>query len=108
VQHERDLRRAELGDDEGHALGHQPGDEGDIAREPVELRDDDRALARLPGCERRGQLRPPVEGVGALPRLDLGELATSAKPSASANRATAARCASMPRPDRPCLAVETR
>ena len=56
----------------------------------------------------RCKLRPPVEGIGTLPGLDLDELGRIMKPSASAKRATAARWASMPRPERPCLAVETR
>ena len=58
----------------GHPLRHEAGDEGDVAREPVELGDDDRTLAGLAGCERRGELWSPVQGVGALAGLDLGEL----------------------------------
>ena len=69
--------------------------------EPVELGDGDRA--RLPVAAGLGQgggeLRAAVERVGALARLDLDvNSATTSKPSASANRATAARWASMPEP----------
>ena len=74
VQHERVGIGTELGDDEWHALGHQAGDEGDVAREAIELGDHDGAL-RLPrqgeGC---CKLRPPVERIRTLAGLDLGEL----------------------------------
>jgi hypothetical protein len=41
---------------------------------PVELGHDDRTLAGLAGCERCRELRSPVQGVGSLAGLDLGEL----------------------------------
>jgi hypothetical protein len=61
------------GDDRGHALRHQPGDECDIPREPVELGDQHRAF-RLAGCgEGCGKLRPAIERIGSLAGFDLGE-----------------------------------
>ena len=74
VQHERVGVAAEFGDDERHALGHQAGDERDIAREPVELRDQDAALRGLGRGQRGGELRPAIERVGALAGLGLDEL----------------------------------
>ena len=74
VQHERVGIGAKFGDDEGDALRHQAGNEGDVAREAVELGHDDRAL-RLARCGQRGcQLRSAIERIGALAGLDLGEL----------------------------------
>ena len=75
VQHEGIGIGAKLGDDERHALRHQPGDEGDIAGEPVELGDDDGALADSGRGQRGGELRAPIERIAALAGLDLGELA---------------------------------
>jgi hypothetical protein len=46
VQHERIGVGAQLGDNERHAPGHQAGNEGHIARQPIELGNNDRALAR--------------------------------------------------------------
>ena len=37
MQHERVSVAAEFGDDERHALGHEAGNERDIARQPVKL-----------------------------------------------------------------------
>jgi hypothetical protein len=54
--------------------GHQAGDEGDITGQPVELGDDDRALGRARRCKRRGELRAPLKGVGALSGLRLSVL----------------------------------
>jgi hypothetical protein len=56
-------------------VAHQAADEVDVAAEPVELGDDDwRALAAaLGGVQRRGELRPTIQGVSPLARLDLGE-----------------------------------
>ena len=45
----------------------------DIARQPVELADNDRALGLSGGSERRSKLRPAVERVGALAGFNLGE-----------------------------------
>ena len=43
MEHEGIGIDTEFSDDEGNALRHQPGDEGAIARQPVELGDDHRA-----------------------------------------------------------------
>jgi hypothetical protein len=42
---------AQFGDDERHLLRHEPGNESNVAREPVQLGDDDRALTGLPRSE---------------------------------------------------------
>ena len=52
VQHERVGVGTQLRGDEGHPRGHQPGDEGDVAGEPIELGDDDGAARLL--CGRQG------------------------------------------------------
>jgi hypothetical protein len=58
--------------------------------------------AVTPGfAERAGELRPAVEGVGTLAGLDLANSRVISKSSAAANRATASRCASRPRHERP-------
>jgi hypothetical protein len=74
VQHERVCIRTKLGNDEWDPLSHQPGDEGNVAGEAIELGDDDRAFAGLAGCQRRSELWSPFQGVGALAGLDLREL----------------------------------
>ena len=75
VQHERIGIGAEFGDDERHALGHQAGNEGHVARKPVELGHQDRTL-RLARCGQRcGELWPSIERIGAFAGFDLGELA---------------------------------
>jgi hypothetical protein len=66
VEHERIGVAAEFSHDEGDALGHQARDERHIARQPVQLGDQDatsRSLGRSKGsCE----LRAPVERISAL------------------------------------------
>ena len=74
VQHERVGIGAQLGDHERHLVRHQAGDEMHIARQPVELRDGDGALALARLGERRDELWPAIQGVRALAGLDLGEL----------------------------------
>src|SRR5262249_44499604 len=74
VKQEGTRLRAELSHDEGHALGHQTGNERDVTAEPIELSDDDRGLALLGRSECCGQLGPPLERVGPFPGLDLHEL----------------------------------
>ena len=74
VQHERIGVAAEFGDDERHALRHQAGDERDVARQPVQLRDQDAALRGLGRSQRGCELRPPVERVGALAGFGLDVL----------------------------------
>ena len=75
VQHERIGVGAEFRDDERHALCHQPGDEGDIARQPVELGDDHGAALAAGQRQRLGEARALVEGIRSLARLDLHERA---------------------------------
>jgi hypothetical protein len=101
MQHERICVGAKLCDDERHALRHQPGNEGYVARKTIELGNQDRALLLAGSGQRCGELRPSIEGVCTFARFDLGESPASVMPSASAKRATAVRCASRPRPDRP-------
>ena len=74
VEHEGIRVDPELGDDERHLLHHQPGDEGNVSGQSVELGDDDRALGRASSGEGGCQLRPAIESIGALAGFDLGEL----------------------------------
>ena len=74
MQHEGVGIAAEFGDDEWHPLGHQPGDEGHVAREPVQLRHHDAASRGLGRSQRGGELGTPVQRVGALAALGLDEL----------------------------------
>jgi hypothetical protein len=92
----------------GTRWAHQGRDKGDVARQPVELGHNDRAALGAPCGQRCGELRPAIQGIGALAGFHLDEIGNGVKPSASAKRFTAAFWASMPRPERPCLAVETR
>ena len=74
MQHERIGVGAEFGDDEGHTLGHQAGNEGHVAREAIELGNQHRTF-RLARCGQRcGKLWPSIKRVGALAGFDLGEL----------------------------------
>ena len=75
VQHERVHVRTKLCHNERNALRHQPGDERDIARQPIELGDNDRAYALASAVERGRQLRTPIERISALASLDLDILA---------------------------------
>jgi hypothetical protein len=74
MQHERIDGRTEVGDHEGHALGHEAGNERHIPAEPVQFGDDDRAFALARVIERRDELRPPIKGVGALAGFHLDTL----------------------------------
>jgi hypothetical protein len=47
-----------------------------VAAQPIELGDDDRALAFACRVERAPKVRPPIECVGPLARLDLDERLT--------------------------------
>ena len=80
VQHERVRIRAKLSDDERNTLGHEAGNEGHVAGEPVELGHQDRTFLCPASGQRCGQLRPSVEGVGALARFRLDELAHYVEP----------------------------
>ena len=46
-----------------------------VSAQPIELRDDDRALGAACRGERAGEFRAAIQGVGTLARLDLGVLA---------------------------------
>ena len=74
MQHERVGIGAEFGDDERHSLNHQAGDEGNVARQAIELGHDDRAFGLAGKGEGGRQLRPSIESVRALAGFDLGEL----------------------------------
>jgi len=74
VQHERVGVAPQFGDDERHPLRHQAGDERHVAREAVELGDQDGAFGLARGGQRRGELGAAIKRVGALAGLDFGEL----------------------------------
>ena len=65
---------AEFRHDEGDALGHQAGNEGDIPGEAFELGHQHRTLGLARCRQRCGELRPSIERIRALAGLDLGEL----------------------------------
>ena len=65
--------RPEFGNDERHPLRHQPGDERHVAREPVELGHQHRALGLAGGCEGGGELRTAIERkAGEVERAPVG------------------------------------
>jgi hypothetical protein len=64
----------------GDALGHQTGNECDIAGEPVELGHQDGAFGGARGRQRRGKLWPPIERVGPLAGFGLDELTDDRNP----------------------------
>ena len=65
----------------GTFLRHQARDEGNVAREPVQLgHDDGAAIVALGRRQCRRELRPPGQCIGALAGLDVGELADEVKP----------------------------
>ena len=74
MQHERIGVRAKLGDDERDAAGHEIGDERHVPRQAVELGDDDRRLGLAGHGQRGGELRAPVERVGAFAGFDFDKL----------------------------------
>jgi hypothetical protein len=74
MQHKRVGVAAEFSHDERHALGHQPCNERNIAREPIELGNQDAAFGRAGGSEGGCELRAAVERVGAFAGLRLDEL----------------------------------
>ncbi len=74
MQHKRIDVPAELGDDERHPLAHQVCDEGDIARQAVELGDDDLGLQPLGRTKSSGELWALIEGVRTFASLDLDKL----------------------------------
>jgi hypothetical protein len=81
MQHERVGIGSEFGDDERRPVLHQAADEMHVARQPIELGDDNRAtLVELPGrLERGGKLGPAVERVGTFASLNLGKALDNAE-----------------------------
>ncbi len=90
--------------EEVHAAFEQAGDEGDVARQPVELGDEQRGAGLLAwsraccssGRSARFPLSTSTYCASSLPRL------------AATKRVTAACCAYMPSPRMPYLSVDTR
>ncbi len=74
VQRERIDVAPQCGHQEGNALHHQIGDERDIARQAVKFRDSHMAFRFLRCLQRSAQLRPALERIAALARLDLSEI----------------------------------
>jgi len=73
VQHKRIRVSAQFCHDEGRLMGHQTADEMDVATQPIELGNYDRRLV-LPGdLQRRGELRPTIEGVRSFAGFDFLE-----------------------------------
>jgi hypothetical protein len=81
---------------------HQPADEMDVARQPVELGDQQRRLVLAAGFE-RGGLRAVILSAA----LDLGKLLTMSSPWRCKKTFTACCWASKPSPLRPWRVVET-
>lgn len=69
VEHERLSVGAELRNNEGYTAGHQAGDEGNVAREPIELGNHHRAFLLAGGSKRGGELWPSVKRVPILCRF---------------------------------------
>jgi hypothetical protein len=67
VEHERISVSTKLGNNEGDALRHEPGNKCNVAREAVESGHQNRALDVSGGCKRGGRPRAPVERVSPLP-----------------------------------------
>jgi hypothetical protein len=74
MQHEGVGIDAELGNDERHTLGHQGRNEGHVSRKPVELGHYDRAALGAACGQRCGELRPAIQGIGALAGFHLDEI----------------------------------
>src|SRR5271165_7227129 len=74
VQQERLHVRAEIGDQKRRLVRHEPTDEVNVTREPVELGDGDRAAQPAGLVERLAQMGPAVERVRPLACLNFGEL----------------------------------
>jgi hypothetical protein len=56
---------------EGHPLRHQSRDKRNIARKPIQLRNNDAALFFPGRCENCRKLRAPIERISALPGLEV-------------------------------------
>jgi|SRR5947209_19668697 len=74
MEYERVGVAPEFGDNERHAFRHQAGEERYIAREPIQLRQQDAAFGCLVGSKCVGELRPAIQCIGALAGLRLDEL----------------------------------
>jgi hypothetical protein len=74
VQHERIGISTEFGHNERDALDHQASNEGNIARESVELRHNDRALELSGKGEGGCQLWASIKSIRVRSGFDLGEL----------------------------------
>ncbi len=73
VEHERIDVKTQLANVEGDFPLHQPGDECNVAAEPIEPRDKNRALTAPRVGHRRRQNRPALERVHPLSGLDFDE-----------------------------------
>ena len=89
-------------------MGHEAADEVDVTAEAVQLGDGHMALESLRGCQGGLELRPAVEGVGALAGLDLHELPGQLQALGFREVLKDCRWASMPSPERPCWDVRHR
>jgi hypothetical protein len=94
---------AQLGYNELYPLSHQPTDKVHLTAQPVELGHQHRTTQCTAGLERSGKLRSACERVSALTISTSVYHSTMSKPSRAANALIAARCASRPRPECPCL-----
>jgi hypothetical protein len=68
-------------------MDHQPADEVNVARQPIELRDDDRVMRPPRGREGGGEDGPPLQGVDALARLHLDDQLVTVRPPRAALQA---------------------
>jgi len=74
MKHERINVTAQLGDDEGRLMSHQARDEMHVAGQSIQLGHDDRGLVVFLGdLQRRCELWPAIQCVGALAGLYLRE-----------------------------------
>jgi hypothetical protein len=104
MQHERVGIGPKLGNNKRHTMLHKPADVVDVAAKPIELGDDDVSLRPFGALDGLYQLGSMILAAA----LDFRQVSRKAKLLASANRCSASCWASRPRPERPCLAVETR
>jgi hypothetical protein len=74
MEHERVRVGTQLGHDERHPLRHQAADERDITAQTIQLRHDHRAFRPSRRGQSGGEMRAPVQGIGALPDLYLDDL----------------------------------
>ena len=96
VQHEGVDVPAQLSDNKRHPFGHQACDERHIAREPVQLGHDNRALQLLGFPQCCGELWASPQRICSLAGFDVGKFLTDL------HSLVGAECS-----DNPALAVET-